>query len=1639
MKKRIVSLLLAVVLVLGLMPTALAAAATFDSFFDGLPVIAETEPGSPNSTNKWMVTTLDSEDVLMSGNKDKNSSSSILQLTFTGDANLTFEYKVSSEAKCDKLNITLGSAALVADASGEIDWTPLEVEAKSGDVLTVVYTKDYFSAEGSDCVYLRGFTCGSGVTITFHNGSETVTQNIYGGSGTLRANTFTAEGKVFAGWATTESGEVAYFDGASIDSVTEAMDLYAVWADAFTVTFMNGDKTVTTVNVAQNAPIGALNIPADPSKTGYTFDGWYSDKEELTAGTVISDNTTFAAKWTPITYTIVFDANGGTGEVEPIKNVSYDQDVTLPQSGFTRPGYAFNGWANYSSSTSGDAAGAVVKNLTSENGGTVTKYAAWLPNAVTVTVDLNYDGAEKMTYYGSVGSRYDYLKAAESEYSTSLNDPVREGYLFLGWFDAAEGGNAYKNGYNYYEYTAADAQDVKTLYAHWAEAVTITFDANGGYCWTTSKAIAKNTAYGSLPSVSRSGKVFEGWYTTKDDGGDRVDDTTVFNENTTLYARWRDYQITLSFSANGGTGTMENVQFASGTTINLPDCTFTRRGYLFAGWGTYSSSTTVAYANNADYTNTASYGDSTATLYALWTDNRTEEEKAADEAADARLTAAERAINKNYFPEFGLDENALEMIRDTLTEAGITDVTAEFKEAVTGSGYTGGTASIDKDGTIHYKWDDSKLIPSSHIYIRPTVVLSYTNEKALVYTKESTAPNFSIPLDGNKAKAALAAVADRIDAAIPTAINDVTDLTTLQRYPLKAGVDASAVDYDESDDLEMCLTAEWGSSHENVIAIAEDNSYSAGYYAPYKATVTLPTEDTNVTLTLTLIYNGRNDLTVTHVYTVTVKGTGGTHDDYYKTLLDTIFGADGALTDPATGTAINKAAVTGDIQFPTTKDVSELEAYKDFDGKYTPIFITSSNEAVIESATVGNQARLTVYRPLPGDDDANVTITVSILRRPGGTGKDYANMPVLAKLEIPVTVKALTQQELNDAAAFMSRVCTEAVYWEGIRKANTSRDSITGDLQPFVEIVPTDDGQGYKFLRGVVNARNVGVKVDKFDGWEAHEKYRTFRSSVNGVINHETLLIARDPGDTHGEALSFPEYNTPVKIDSLLTHAVYGKYYEKFKSDPKYAQFARFYKQPVETVVTVKGTTGIDDPNVKDITVTVQVAGSEFDSAFTDLTDTYTCRSNAYKYASDALLDVLSKAGYTCVDSSYITSVTDSNNHTLAAGDAAHGIWSGWMYTVNGQMPMLNETTYARLDQYLIRDKDVIRFYYVDCPTENGHHTPDQNGETITKAATHAEAGTKTYTCAVCGQLITETIPATGHTWGDVTYTWNERHTTCTAVRTCTANDGGEDSETANATYAVITEPTATATGLGRWTAVFENKAFETQTYDVTLPATGGNTSGGSTKPSGSAGKPSVRKDGDAAGESAGESVRARFDDVKSSHWFSDAVEYVAENGIMGGTDSRTFSPDASATRAMLVTILHRMAGSPDADAAHSFSDLSRGAWYESAVAWAAENGIVDGVGASRFAPNAGITREQLAVILYRYAQHCGLDVSASEDLSGYADASSVSPWARSAMAWAVNAGLISGRSTSALAPQSGATRAEIAQILMRFAKLLKK
>jgi len=226
---------------------------------------------------------------------------------------------------------------------------------------------------------------------------------------------------------------------------------------------------------------------------------------------------------------------------------------------------------------------------------------------------------------------------------------------------------------------------------------------------------------------------------------------------------------------------------------------------------------------------------------------------------------------------------------------------------------------------------------------------------------------------------------------------------------------------------------------------------------------------------------------------------------------------------------------------------------------------------------------------------------------------------------------------------------------------------------------------------------------------------------------------------------------------------------------------------------------------------------------------------------------------------------------------------------------------------------------------------------------------------------------------------------------------------------AVTLQPTATQNGLKTYTCT---RCWETKTEEI--PATGVQTpcNGGSSCPS------------------------EKFKDVNASHWFHESVDFAVSQGLFGGMSDTTFAPNTAMTRAMLVTVLWRYAGQP-AEGVNNFTDVANNQWYTNAVAWAANSGVVTGVGNNKFNPNGKITREQMAAILYRYANGRGIDTSARADLSSFPDGNKVSSYAKDAIRWTVAEGLING-ADGKLMPQGNATRAQVATILMRFINNMK-
>lgn len=1404
-------------------------------------------------------------------------------------------------------------------------------------------------------------------------------------------------------------------------------------AQECTVTLKNGEDVTATIKVEQGAAFDA-NLPSNPSKKGYTFSGWYNGEDKLTEETVIDADITYTAKFEPNHYSIAFNANGGSGSMQTIEAV-FDEQIKLPKCTFTRDGYDFMGWSTSKSRNTADYGDeAVVKeNLRSRGTGTATLYAVWTGKTFEATFVYGYAGKDNETKTGKVGDDIDLPYVSETS---------RTGYLFDGWYRSAEGGDKVSS---YASYTAADQNGV-TFYAHWSKAITVHYEGGEGYTGSaiSDKTLRASEVYSKLPSISSgipANKTLDGWYLKNADGklGEQITKDTVIDaelNEITLVAKWRAIRYTVKFYPctkiegeddaedqaykDSVLGTMADLTVDYGEQITLPENKYTLSGYRFLGWTTdeVDSTESARIDDKGTFTQASGYDGKKITLYARWEDVRTDAQK----EVETKLNAAIAALPGVYRPVYGTDTNALDMVKATLTAKGCdANITLSMKEAVSLN-----DAGIDADGRIQYKYNaEAPLNKGGTAFPRPVIVLT------LAGVSRAKEVQFNIGLDEDKLKKDLTAIMDRI--AIPSVVEKPEDLTQLFQYAPKAGVDPSTIDYSSNAQLITWATLTWGTDEKDGARSIGIGSSSGGFYAPYSVTVTLPQTEKTVKLTGKIKVNSDQKIEVSKEFTVTVKASQAAPVDYTK-LLKAALTAQNALRDASTGETVSKDAVAGDVFLPDArfirKNLSDLgPEYEHFYNNETPIQFTSSDPSVI---TIDG-TRATVYRPLPGDPAKKVTLTAQIRLRPEDTPPaDFDQFNLLAEQSIELTVLPMEQNEIDAAAAFMKKVCTSDVYWAGIKGANTDKNDVTVKLQPFKEIVP--DGDGYRFVYPADNNTYQYVEVDDlYDTSDINQTgipYRTFRSSNNAVITHESLLVTK------------PEYDSQIKIDSLLTHSVYGKYYEKFKDNAAYAGFAKFYKQPVSVTVTVKGEKGAPNPPAPatSVHVTVSIDGSlATQHSFVNTTSaSYGTMSDAGKTAWDAVSTVLTDNQYTYVgDASYLSSVTDANNVTLSGGDPKYGAWSGWMYTVNGKEPVGDNGYGLTLGQYNLKDGDVILFHFVQCPTEDGLHKFEEEpavaatcvstGTTALKRCTVTSGG---YGCGftVGGEIIPvdpdnhthlEPIAAVASTCTVKGHEAGQKCTDCNAVIGCAELPLAPHSWDAGV---VTVAPTYVSTGVRVYTCSVCKQTRSEVIEKLSSTNTGTNT--------GTPAVPSQRPDS--------ELPRQRFGDVPQNIWFASGVQFAAEQGLFTGVSANEFAPYDPMTRAMLVTVLHRLDGA-DASGTNSFTDVLNGKWYTDAIAWASANGIVEGLSGNRFAPNAPITREQLAAILFRYAKACGYDVSARAELTAYADAAQVSTWAGDAMRWAVASGLISGRSGAQLAPKGEATRAEVAVILMNFVQKVVK
>ena len=919
-------------------------------------------------------------------------------------------------------------------------------------------------------------------------------------------------------------------------------------------------------------------------------------------------------------------------------------------------------------------------------------------------------------------------------------------------------------------------------------------------------------------------------------------------------------------------------------------------------------------------------------------------------------------------PTYGKDTNVLTMVETKLNGSGIT-VSIDKVEKTNA---TDDSSAIAGDGTITYFYTDPNQAPAQRCGTY-RVTFAFSRDGASV-TRE-----IPVVIYWNRGR-----VKEAMQKEILSKVNIDTSAQVAENFDLPKVVDGK-----------KWAQISWQSSDPAITISTKKQTTADTLFDPYVAVVRGGSAEKKVTLTANFTFQLANSSDETSALTLhktfTVNVAPSADGEKYQKALNAVFG-EGSLTDAASGERLAAAngvfTVRNDIQFPTTRD---LGAYmmarfgEGFDGKYTPVVITSSDTAVIAEPDVANAARVAVYRPAVRQGEETVTLTVKILDRPSGSGRDYANLPVLAEKTFRIVVKPLTQDEIDAEKALMAKV--KAAYWDGIKNNNIVSEDVTGDLKPFVEVYEKDGA--LVWVRDVKEMRNSGIVPVAMDGWQELEAWRLFRSSNPAAVTHENLLVTQQ---FEGKA---------VTVTSALSSETLGRYGEMYKSDPvKYAAYkdlAELCDQSVSVDLVVRGRNRahmklrsftvnnqtierlVSEPRVEKVSVSFTLSGNGElwlgTRTLRDLDEGVTVFDVLRQLRKGGVLSFEHKGGY-------VESIT-CNGKTLAERD--EGKNSGWLYTVNGELPDVYMSAYG------LKNGDSIRIYFTKDYTKEPGADRWKPVTPVTKTETKPD-GTiiETTTKPDGGTVVAETKPDG-------------------SVSTVEKRADGTEIKTAQPVSGEITASVSVPKSVG--------------STRVDIPVS---------KPSGSMVAVIVHPDGTeeivrgSVVTETGVALRAegdvrlkiidnakRFNDM-ANHWAKDAVEFASSRELFNGVGNDAFGPDRSMTRGMVSTVLARLAG----------ADTAGGeTWYAKGTVWAVENGISDGT-----APEQPVTREQLAAMLYRYAG----SPAVSGEL-GFDDADSISAWARDAVRWCVDNGILNGVGGNRMTPQDLARRGQVAAMLMRF------
>lgn len=966
--------------------------------------------------------------------------------------------------------------------------------------------------------------------------------------------------------------------------------------------------------------------------------------------------------------------------------------------------------------------------LSAEDDG-IAVYAA-VP--VHITLDYNYDGLTEERVC-AVGSNYNYVYTDTGSKYSELKDPARTGYIFLGWYDAAEGGS--KISYSY-KFTEADDGSF-TMYAHWEKGITVHFVGNGYKTSINDKTVTPDKVYSSLPYLSSyyypSNKAFDSWY-TDEALTDKVTASTDFSglDEITLYAGWRNYQYIVKFSIkysdkSSVTGSMAEVPVDFGVDYIIPECGYSREDYDFVGWSENSYGSTVKYKTGSilnrefvdDYWDGSEDGESFC-LYAVW---KEDDFSVAFKAIKSALPAdgCIRATGSLALPESGDGWTASYSSDSALFSGGSIVALPD-----TGTQELTITAAVTKDGAV--KTRNYKLT----VYSADAADTEAALNKAAAALPSNLRPKYGT--DTN--------ILDMLKALIGESDVELAMKEAVQSGDKKSAIAADGtIDYYFSDSMSggpgyanftVVLSLNGQSTEKDLRATIPWNTDKVRVALELAAgRVTVPAEVTDsLELTKYPFKEGKTPddgysystldtwctVTWTSADSSVIKIGSAPYYPYYSPYNTTVIPGkldqDVTLTAALVCNSVDGVAVTKEFTVcvkgdPDAQDITELLQAKldaglkdpgltddvtgnkidpenvtssgiqfpttrDFkiDGKYYPVTIKSSNPDVIKTSDVNNAARVEVLRPMPGEEPVKVTVTVTITEK--ATGK-------FASRDIELTVQPLVNEEIDRELELMELV--KAHYFDGIRNANTSPDDIQTDLHAFQEAYLDDDGE----LVWVYNYKDVtgkGIAPSEMDGWQAAEQWRLFKSSNPKVITHENLLVTRD------------KEHKLVTITSWLSSERFAELAKKYPDDKRLSQLVN---QPVSVQLQVTGTDPTSDKPIEDLYAvyfTLSDNGSEW----------FSCKLDKLPEGTSAL-DVLHKAlashGYSASGSTYISAISGPNG-TLKEKD--RGPNSGWMYSVNGSIASVT------MNQYFVSDGDSIEMFYTDDYTKLGHsgeYTPD--------------------------------------------------------------------------------------------------------------------------------------------------------------------------------------------------------------------------------------------------------------------------------------------------------------------------------------------